>query len=94
MSDLSFIEKTIKYFLNITVGGGTAGSVLAARLTEDANVKVAVLEAGEEETKYPDHSIPLMLYFLQNTGADWAYRTVPQKKACLGLNEQVDKLTG
>ena len=74
---------------SVLVGGGTAGSVLAARLTEDDNVKVVVLEAGEEETKYPLHYIPLMLFFLQNTEADWAYRTVPQKKACLGLKEQV-----
>ncbi len=65
--------------------------MLAARLTEDEDVKVVVLEAGEEETKYPDHYIPLMLFFLQNTEADWAYRTVPQKKACLGLNEQVGR---
>jgi choline dehydrogenase-like flavoprotein len=30
----------------IVVGGGTAGLVVAARLTENANVKVGVLEAG------------------------------------------------
>ena len=76
----------------LAVGGGTAGSVLAARLTEDANVKVAVLEAGEEEIKYPQRSIPLISFSLLNTDADWGYRTVPQKKACLGMHERVNIL--
>jgi choline dehydrogenase-like flavoprotein len=42
----------------IVVGGGTAGLVVAARLTEDPNIKVAVLEAGEDRMNDPSVSTP------------------------------------
>ena len=50
---------------------------------------MVVLEAGEEDTKNPAHNVPLDFFALQNTEVDWAYRTVPQKKACLGMEGQV-----
>ena len=50
---------------------------------------VAVLEAGNEETKYGLTDIPLAYFDLQNTEADWAYRTEPQDKACKGMVDQV-----
>jgi choline dehydrogenase-like flavoprotein len=42
----------------IVVGGGTAGLVVAARLTEDPNIQVAVLEAGEDRMNDPSVSTP------------------------------------
>ena len=42
----------------VVVGGGTAGLVVAARLTEDPNISVAVLEAGEDRMSDPSVSTP------------------------------------
>lgn len=71
------------------MGVGSAGSIIASRLSEDSAETVAALEAGEDEDKYPDSKVPLAVYSLQNTELDWAYRTVPQEKACKGLEDNV-----
>ena len=66
----------------IVVGGGSAGCVLANRLSEDKNVTVLLLEAGKADEKVWEVSIPAASVFLQNnanTQTDWAFRTVEQK---------------
>jgi choline dehydrogenase-like flavoprotein len=45
-------SKTFDY---VIIGGGTAGLVLASRLTEDPAVHVAVLEAGEKRLDVSSH---------------------------------------
>ncbi|UKZ78410.1 hypothetical protein TrVFT333_006150 [Trichoderma virens FT-333] len=62
----------------IIVGGGLAGLVLAARLTEDSSKRVLVLEAGEDLTADARTSVPAMWPTLLNTDADWKFRTVAQ----------------
>jgi choline dehydrogenase-like flavoprotein len=66
----------------IIVGGGSAGCVLAGRLSENPSITVALLEAGPADSSVLIHC-PAGLPVLAKTGqAIWEYETVPQP----GLN--------
>ena len=54
----------------IIVGSGSAGSVLAARLSEDPDVDVLVLEAGGPDTA-PEVHVPAMFPIMFKSGLDW-----------------------
>ena len=71
----------------IVVGGGSAGSVVASRLSEDPNVSVLLLEAGGMDREMEIH-VPLAYVDLQLSGVDWSELTVPQRHACRGLEER------
>lgn len=62
----------------IIVGGGTAGSVVAARLSEDPNSTVLVLEAGKNTAADPQANVPAMWPMLLNGEGDWKFTTAPQ----------------
>ncbi|MEL6616181.1 MAG: GMC family oxidoreductase N-terminal domain-containing protein, partial [Bacteroidota bacterium] len=64
----------------ILVGAGSAGCVLAHRLTEDPGVRVLLLEAGGPDSD-PQIHIPATFSRLFKTEADWGYHTVPQVEA-------------
>lgn len=78
---------SLENFLNqdfdfVVVGGGTAGLVVAARLTENANVQVGVLEAGSAHLGDPMIMTPLLYPQLFNDPEyDWCHKTVPQVRA-------------
>ena len=58
----------------IIVGAGSAGCVLANRLTEDPDVRVLLLEAGGPDTQR-EISIPAAFSKLFKSPVDWAYYT-------------------
>ncbi|OKP02962.1 choline dehydrogenase [Xenorhabdus eapokensis] len=64
----------------IIIGAGSAGNVLATRLTEDANVTVLLLEAGGPDYRFDFRTqMPAALaYPLQGTRYNWAYETDPE----------------
>ena len=61
----------------LIVGGGSAGALLAARLSADPSRQVLVVEAGEEPTD-PDIWTPTAWPALQGRSYDWDYVTEPQ----------------
>ncbi len=63
----------------VIVGAGSAGCVLANRLTEDPNTTVLLLEAGGPDTKQEIH-IPAAFSKLFKSECDWAYFTEPQPR--------------
>lgn len=68
----------------IIVGAGTAGCVLANRLSADPNVSVLLLEAGGKDD-YIWTKIPVgYLYCIGNPKVDWGFKTEPEP----GLNER------
>jgi choline dehydrogenase len=62
----------------VIVGAGSAGCVLANRLSADPNVRVCLLEAGGKDS-HPWHHIPIGYFFnFDNPRTDWRYRTEPE----------------
>ena len=61
----------------IVIGAGSAGCVVASRLTEDPETKVLLLEAGNPDTK-PEIQIPLECTRLPGTEVDWGYFSEPE----------------
>lgn len=67
-------ETTYDY---VVVGAGSAGCVMARRLSEQKATQVLLLEAGRPDDKR-EIQIPILLFDLFRTEVDWAYSTEPQ----------------
>ncbi|KAI1807189.1 putative GMC oxidoreductase [Daldinia bambusicola] len=64
----------------VIVGGGIAGLVLAARLSEDSETSILVIEAGEDQTSDSRVNIPSMWPTLLRGESAWNFETVPQQE--------------
>ena len=69
-------------FDHVIVGAGSAGCVLAARLSEDPAVQVALLEAGGVDSSVLIQCPAGLALMAQTKQANWGFETVPQP----GLN--------
>ncbi|GJQ78196.1 hypothetical protein Trydic_g2525 [Trypoxylus dichotomus] len=80
-TDTSDVLETMYDF--IVVGAGSAGAVVANRLSEIQDWNVLLLEAGGDENDITD--IPLMAAYLQLSDLDWKYKTEPQGTFCQAM---------
>ena len=63
----------------IVVGGGSAGCVLANRLSADPDVSVLLIEAGPGDNTYKIHMPAAVKYVLSDPAMNWGYETEPQR---------------
>lgn len=68
----------------VVVGGGSAGAVMASRLSEVPEWRVLLLEAGPDESYISE--IPFLYPTLQRSELDWDYRCEPSAAYCLATD--------
>jgi len=82
---LKATSSAVNTFNHVIIGAGSAGCVLANRLTEDTNKEVLLLEAGPKDTilnstlaSWKIHMPAALTYNLCNDNYNWFYETTPQ----------------
>lgn len=80
------ILSSTREFDFVIAGAGTAGSILAHRLTEIADWKVLLIEAGEDPVPVSD--VPSLFILMFGSAQDYAYEIEPQENFCLGMKDK------
>ncbi|UGY93240.1 GMC family oxidoreductase [Streptomyces gobiensis] len=78
----------------VVIGGGTAGSVIASRLTEDPNVTVAVIEGGPSDIDKPEVLTLRRWLGLLGGELDYDYPTTPQPNGNSHIRHSRAKVLG
>ncbi|KAJ5662167.1 uncharacterized protein N7477_009783 [Penicillium maclennaniae] len=68
----------------LIIGGGTAGLVVACRLSEDPNLSIVVLESGPDRSNDPQVQDPGSWHSLSGSDLDWKMKIISQA----GLNNR------
>ncbi|XP_059174133.1 L-sorbose 1-dehydrogenase-like [Physella acuta] len=82
------IDKLLDSYDYIIVGAGTAGCVLAARLSENSSRTVLLLEAGPSDVSHAEVDTPARVPETFLSRFDWKLYSRPQGQAALGLEGQ------
>jgi len=72
------MASSLSEFDYVIVGGGTSGLVIASRLSENPDLQVLVIEAGEDHVNDPRVSMPAGWPALLGSDCDWNFGTIPQ----------------
>ena len=82
--DYAFLDD----YCGFSVGGGSGGATLAARLSEDPDTYVLLLEAGLAE--YPESEIPSNTGILKTSPVDWNFKPEPELYCCEAFKNKVN----
>ena len=84
----TFLSRTYDF---VIIGGGTAGLVLANRLSENPNLQIAVIEAGKARLNDFRIKVPALApSMLGNPEYDWGFKTVPQVRLAGNSNAKTN----
>lgn len=74
---VSYIQA--KSFDYVIIGGGTAGLLVANRLSENPAITVAIIDPGSDQRSNPNTTDPLLWMNNADSPVNWAYASVPQE---------------